>query len=285
MTIEFCPKCNNIICDCPNDDIPTLVIDSITTAQQTINTIQNQTNDRVVIERECEVCSAKGDWFKHCAMYMCPTCRDKEMALSAKNKATESDRVSAAIEDTVARSNQSIIDARESKVVEDIAKEIPIDGSIQVRSDIFNAKTISIIDMKKGIDEDSSIEKKHFALALELRSRFLHLRKVLFDIDESRVSITNEQRSIQTYLNELSNKLRTEEREKIKLKDINYKPVVSKIAKPRIAKKPKLPKFDKAELKRLASETGIPEFTLQTICVAKGIQPTEAADMLKGLQK
>lgn len=284
--IEFCPKCNNIICECSTVSVEPIETDYV--AEKFYDEILGSNIESVLIPNPtpepdptiCEICDAKNpkmDWFKHCAMYMCPTCRDREMAATVKNAVFAEQRVAVMNKDMAERLSQE-------KQVETITKEIPIEGEIQVRSDIFNAQTISIIDMKKSIDEDTSIIKKHFELASQLKDKFLHLRKILFDVDEARVHISSEQRSIQTYLNELSNRLRDEEREKLKLADMSYQPAVS-IPKTRKARKPTGPKFDKKEVIRLAKEINIKEWTLQTFCVRSNMTPVEAAKVLKGLQE
>ena len=277
--IEFCPVCNNIICDCPSI-LSNHIIEGSGQPLQPIELDRINPSKNTI----CEICNTINDkgWFKHSGMYMCPSCRDKEMALSAKNAAGATKRVSDMKLEHASKTNQETVSER--KEIYKIAEEIPVEGEIQVRTDIFNAKTISIIELKKNIDDDDSIVKKHFALASQLKNKFLHLRKILFDIDEARVSITSEQRSIQTYLNELANRLRTDERDLLKLADMSYKPVAPKLVKNQTPKIKK-PKFDKVELKRLSAEIGVPEFTLQTICVAKNIQPAEAAKLLKGLQE
>ncbi len=249
-------------------------------AQDAVNTIQNQINERLIIKRTCEVCNKEGDWFKHSGMYMCPECRDKEMALQAKSLATADKRVADSKTDMLERLANTV----ESSIIpiDKLAEELPIDETIKVKSEYFNVKTLSIIDMKAQIDADTTIVNKHFELAARQKTRFLHLRTTLFDIKEIEVTITSEMRGIQQFFNTHVNNLRTKEREKLKLQDLTYQPIASKpISKSR---KPKAPKFDKVELARLAKEIGIPEFTIQTICVAKGIQPQEAADELKKLQ-
>ncbi len=287
--IEFCPNCGNLACDCESD-IPTFdhQIAEPLMPEVFIKGIIPE-KDRIKDPTICEICGSidqqegsKG-WFKYNAMYMCPSCRDKEMALSAKNAANADSRVAAMNACMEVRLDKDKKD-KELKAIEGVSQHIPVDSSIKVRNDFFNAEIVSIINMKKEIDADSSIEKKHFELALRLQDRFIHLRNVLFNIDEKRVSITSEQRGIQTYLNDLVSKLRLDEREKIKQQDLTYQPVIPKKPRESQARAPKKPKFDKVELARLAKEIGIPEFTIQTICVAKGISPVEAAKMLKGLQ-
>jgi hypothetical protein len=158
-----------------------------------------------------------------------------------------------------------------------------IDANVRVRTDVFNAATVSIVELKKTIDDDASIENKPYALASALMGRFEHFKKVIFDANETIVSANNNQRAIQVYLNQLSNTLRKEEREKLKIEDINYKPTVVKpatVKTPKVAA-PKKPKFDKAELKKWAAATGMPEFIIQSTAVARNITIEAAAKMVK----
>jgi len=280
MELEICESCGMLVCECPSD-IPTPSKDSIQSVHD------NVTEPEISFIssfpkglKTCEVCNTKGDWFKHSGMYMCPVCRDMEMALQAKSLATANKRVADSKTDMLERLANTV----ESSLnpIENLASELPIDTTIKVRDDIFNIKTLSIVDMKAQIDADSTIVNKHFELAARQKARFLHLRTTLFDVRELEVDITSEMRTIQTFFNTHVNNLRTAEREKLKLSDISYQPTAPKPqAKTR---KPKAPKFDKVELARLAKEIGIPEFTIQTICVSKGMTPQEAVDWLKKLQ-
>jgi hypothetical protein len=185
------------------------------------------------------------------------------------------------------------IDAQVDKVKADIAKRLDnpvnviiaqtkqnLDSSIQIRTDLFNASTTAILDMKKSIDEDSTIDNKPFALALQLKARFDHFKQVVFEMNQKIVEAGNEQKAIQIYLNQLANTLRAEEREKIKLTDINYKPGTVKIEKPK-AIKSSTRKIDKVELRKYAAELGVSEFTLQMVVVSKGLTVEAAANILR----
>lgn len=157
-----------------------------------------------------------------------------------------------------------------------------IDQSISVRTDLFNAATTAIVDIKKAIDEDASIENKPYQLAQVLTDRLNGWKAKIFELNEQVVNAQNNQRAIQTYLNQLANTLRAEEREKLKLQDISYKPGPIRTITPKqvkIAKKSG--KLDKAELRKYAAELGVAEFTLQMLVVSKGITVAQAADMLK----
>jgi len=170
---------------------------------------------------------------------------------------------------------------RNNKLMEmrTLERQVHVDTTIQVTSDIFNAKTVAIIELKEAIENDDSIENKQYELAKRLKDRFTHLKEVIFERTQENLKDSSEQRSIQSYLNNLANNLREKERDELRLKDLTYKPLPpSKPTKPR---KPKAPKFDKAEIKKYAAELGVDEFTLQMICVSKGLQPKEAAEELK----
>ena len=101
-------------------------------------------------------------------------------------------------------------------------------------------------------------------------------------MNEKLVDLNNQQKAIQVYLNNLANKLRAEEREKLKLADINYKPNVVKPVVKTVKTKSKL---DKVELRKYAAELGVDEFTLQMLVVAKGLTIEKAAALLRSTMK
>jgi hypothetical protein len=158
------------------------------------------------------------------------------------------------------------------------AKFKEIDNSIKIQTDIFNAKTIAIHELKVAIDNDPAIENKNFALAQSVEARFNHLRDVIFSKRQEITEAENEQKAIQVYYNELAKKLRTEEREKIRLKDAQYKPAEVIVKKPRAVT---VKKFDKVAIRDAARESGIPEAVLQMLCIAKGFTPLEAVRHFK----
>jgi hypothetical protein len=210
---------------------------------------------------DCEVCDAKGVRIRplHSRnMWFCDSCYEIEIQAqvdSVKTRLTEINPVQSAI-----------------------SQAAKIDSSIQVRTDLFNAATTAIVELKKTIDEDASIVNKPYALAEALMARFSHFKQVVFELNQQIVDAGNQQKAIQVYLNGLANSLRAEEREKLKIADINYKPGPAKIVKPP-ANKPK--KLDKAELRKYATEIGVSEFTLQMLVVQKGISVADAAKLLQ----
>jgi len=246
----------------------------------------------------CEVCNELSDVEIHLATKMCATCKEKEESLQKDNEDKADDRVSNATTDTmlvnvVGHSSIDCVLTKEKDLdatgLDKFIKEnqLQVDTTVQVREDIFNAKTTSIVQMKEEIEADDTIERKHFALAIRLTEMRNHLRKVLFGVNEAynktKESINSEIRSQQQYLNDLANKLRTDEREAIKLRDVTYKPLPPKATKtPKVVKK----KFDKKELKKYSDLLGgNMEYTLQMLCVANNMQPDKAYEMLKGLQE
>lgn len=154
----------------------------------------------------------------------------------------------------------------------------PVNTTVQVRTDLFNAVTQSIQELKTQIDSDSSIENKQYALAEKLQAQINEFKKVIFDLDEKKIEVNNKQRATQEYLNNLANQLRSEEREKLRLQDISYKPKA--IAKP-IKTTVKKAKIDKTELRNAAKELGVQEFTLQSLIVAKGFTVEQAVNHLR----
>src|SRR5436309_15810514 len=161
---------------------------------------------------ECEVCGAVGPVdLMYGSILMCESCYQKELDLQTANNRPEV---------ITARVNQSRINSLNRALSE--AKEV--DESIRVSSDLFNADTMAIIERKKLIEANDSIENKPYFLANELIEQFRHNKQVIFEANEIIIKASNEQKAIQVYLNNLANSLRQEEREKLKISDINYKP-------------------------------------------------------------
>lgn len=206
----------------------------------------------------CECCPTIGPVEIHKTMLMCPECVIKEKRLEAESIAGAEDRVK-----TVLERAQSI------------------DYSIKIREDIFNAETVSIAEIKSAIDTDSTIENKRFELAKRLTERYQHFSKVIFDKQQEIDADNTKQRAVQSYLNQLANQLRTEEREKLKLHDINYKPVDKT---PKVSKVTTKKGFDKFELVKWANSVDIPLAAFQMVCVAKNMTPEQAAEHFRKIK-
>ena len=153
---------------------------------------------------------------------------------------------------------------------------------ILVKTDIFNAITESIEEMRKTIEADSSIENKHYALAERLQTKINDYKKVVFDLNEQLVNNQNQLRGTQEYLNTLAVRLRSEEREKLRLMDAAYNPKpLTKPSKTVPKKVTTKPKFDKNELRKYAKELNCAEYTLQAIVTARNCSVEEAANYLR----
>lgn len=214
----------------------------------------------------CDCCPNIGTVeLRYGTMLMCADCWNKEQAAQLANNTPEKQQ------ERVDYLNVAIEASRAQ------------DATIQVRTDIFNAATVAIMDLKAGIDADPNVTNKPYALAQELLTRFEHFKAVIFQKNQEIVEAANQQKAVQVYLNNLSNQLRQEEREKLKLSDITYKPAAPKIktATPKIKTAGTSKKLDKAELRKYAAELGIPEFTLQMLVVSKGLTVEAAANMLR----
>lgn len=210
---------------------------------------------------DCESCDAKAVRIRplhNRNMWFCDSCYEKEI--------------------------QAQVDSVKQRAAEFSPKpaiEVPkLDSAVQVRTDLFNAATQAITDMKSAIDADDTISNKPYALAEQLLARFTHFKQVVFELQQKIVEAGTEQKAIQVYLNQLANSLRAEEREKLRIQDINYKPAPPKVSKPATVKAaPK--KLDKAELRKYAAELGVSEFTLQMVVVQKGCSVAEAAAQIR----
>lgn len=182
-------------------------------------------------------------------MLMCKDCQDKESKAYAESMKPENQQK------RVAEHNLALESARK------------VDASIAVRTDLFNSATVAIVDLCKLIDDDATIENKPYAKALELKTRFDKFQAVIFKANEEIVEANNNQKAIQVYLNQLANTLRAEEREKLKISDINYRPTTVKpVSPPKI--KPK--KLDKTLVRKAAAELGITEFVLTQFILMSG---------------
>lgn len=151
-----------------------------------------------------------------------------------------------------------------------IANARKIDESIHLSTDIFNAKTVAFTDLRDAINADESIsaDDKHFELARLCKERIAHFQKVIFDLDKAKIEAYSEQKSWHLQLNDLANRLRTDERERLRISDITYDVKMPKVVTPRTIKMSQN-KATKAEIRALSVELKIPEFTLQLVATSK----------------
>lgn len=176
-----------------------------------------------------------------------------------------------------------LIDAKQKL---EISKQY--DQTIKVSPDLFNAKMLSIQEIKAVIDADDSIGSqvaKNDLLAETLETRYKHLSDCLFNIGEQAKEYHAEQRAILISWNELSKKVSDEARARIKMQDVTYVPAE---VKTKIPKSPAIKAISMASLKKAASESGFSMVDIKSTCVSRNLQPDEAvkyimAEMLKKL--
>jgi hypothetical protein len=190
-------------------------------------------------------------------MLMCASCIDKEIQGQAEIKSNAESRV------------------RESNLSMQ-AKLDEIKHTIIERSDIFNAKLPSLIEISNSVDTDETVTNKTFRKAELILDLFNHLKGVIIEANRVKDTATNLQRASQSELNQLASQLRQEERDRLKIADINYKPTA-----PKLVRAQRTPKFDKQELYKYATEMGIPPSTLQTMASKRKCSVAEAAKILK----
>lgn len=218
----------------------------------------------------CAICREQKEvHLRYGNLIICDPCFQKNEELTAINMTPQ------AQSERVESMNQAVIMARQT------------DATIQVRADVFNAHTAAIVELKNAIDADESISNKAYTLAEELVKRFTHFKTVVFDLNQQLIEANTQQKAIQTYLNTLANTLRAEEREKLRLQDVNYKPNPIKVTKVRAlgtvtaGTRAKKQPLDKVALKKYAKELGVSEFILQQIVVQKNFTVEKAAEHLK----
>lgn len=161
-----------------------------------------------------------------------------------------------------------------------------LDTSIERITELFNAKTVPIIELKAIIDADETVEKseKHNVLFKTLGERINKLKPLMRDARTVLNNLGNEEQSIQSYMNNMANRVRKEIREQYAVKNAEY---VTK-APPKTVKsiKPGINKEELAfEAKRVAKENiGYDEATatalLTMMCKQRNISPSKAANAL-----
>lgn len=163
-----------------------------------------------------------------------------------------------------------------------IADARRIDEQIHLSTDIFNARTVAFVDLRDAIMQDDSIssDNKIFELASVVKRRIKHFQEVIFDLDKQKIEAYSEQKALHVQLNALANQLRTDERERLKLSDITYDVKTPKSVSPqKIRTNPKA--ASKEELRKVAAELNIKEFTIQMVMTSKNWTLEQAANHLR----
>jgi hypothetical protein len=161
-----------------------------------------------------------------------------------------------------------------------VADSLKIDQSIQLSTDIFNAKTVALVDIMRAIDTDESIPNKPLAKAEYSVNRIKHLTKVIFDLKSQVTEAENEIRANHVHVNMLVNTLREEEKAKLHLQDINYPITAPKSSKPKssgTSKAKKSSKIDMNEVNKWAGKIGMPAQLVHMRMLSKNMNAEAAA--------
>lgn len=207
----------------------------------------------------CESCPNENVRIILCGtIWQCDTCRARDIAVALEHQTPEKQEARLA-----------------NYHLEMIQKE---NASLRIQTDIFNAKMRGIHEVQDAINQDDKVVNKNYTIAQVIAERYKHLNGLIHDIDTQKTEYETEQRALQTFYNDLSKKLRAEEREKIKLQDLTYKPVevpakVKKIDKPK--------KWDKTGVAAASARYGIPEQLIQMTCAGRDITVDAAIMILK----
>jgi len=223
---------------------------------------------------ECECCTnqaTKDDPLKlFMTMWMCPSCIEKNKVLTEISEKNVDIRLQTERE----RGNDVV------QINNILKKAQAVVASVEVKTDIFNAQTVAIVDIAAAINADESIENKNGALADNLLAMYTSYKEKIFANQQENVELANKQNAIQKYLNELKNKLTEAERERYQLLDVNYHPSKVKMANKPINSPAKPKKYDKADIVKAAQRANVPVSVIQMLCVAKNMTPTQASDSL-----
>lgn len=161
-----------------------------------------------------------------------------------------------------------------------IATSRMIDSQVQSKSDLFNAGTISFVDIQAAIDGNPEIptDNKHYAMMEEIEARIKHFTSIFSEAkktaDEAKIAIQELTKKAQ----EVTPTLDARGRERFKQWDINYTPV--KPSRPPKPIKPAKPRFNIKELSRVASQYGVPTHILEMHLSGSNMKPETAAKAL-----
>lgn len=220
---------------------------------------------------QCEVCEKTGDCVDVNGILMCPSCLENELSSSA-NKSNGKEQPFTGESKTYQTTEAGVI-----KSIADSVRDM--DSRLSGKPEFFNAETISIEEIKNQLNEDSTITNKRFELAKIVHQRIVDFEKALFDVRQKEFELSDRQQAGRVYLNNLANQLTSEEREKVRLKDINY-PVTQPKLQTHKAPSTKS-KSNKEELREAAAKYGIDASAIQTVCVARNLSIDAAIELMK----
>lgn len=214
-------------------------------------------------DAECEQCNNKADCTDVNGILLCPTCLEKE--LLANNKPPEPPK--------------QIVYTSDNPI-ENLANSVKqSDAKLSGKAEFFNAETISIEEIRLRIADDTKIINKRFALAEIVHQRILAFQKAVWEADQRRFELNDRQQANQIYLNNLATQLTLEEREKVRVRDLNYPVTQPKLNQPK-APSTKA-KSNKEELREAAARYKIDASAIQTVCIARNLSVLAAIELMK----
>ena len=151
-----------------------------------------------------------------------------------------------------------------------------IDTQIELKQDVFNAATVSFVELQSAIDNNSEIpaDKKSYALMQEVAARIDKLSSVIFADEQALVAKRNERHALLVNAQNVAARLHAVEREKFKQYDVNYKPVTPKSVKPKTVNKKS---FDKTAVFEAAKKYNVPAAQVQSVVTSRNMSPEDAA--------
>lgn len=169
---------------------------------------------------KCEKCKYHKECDVFDGMLLCYDCSNKHIE-KLKEVITENEGIAAQV--------LASVQLREAE---------DIDRNINSSADIFNAHTIANYEIKKLVDADESIPQadKNRVYQEKLVARFDHFSSVIWNADNQKHDAVKGQLAIAKDLRALGNELREEFREKLKLSDATYAPLVKLPAAPKLKK-------------------------------------------------
>lgn len=139
-------------------------------------------------------------------MLLCAACIQKELAIA------------------VSVSQADIVINGQTRVEQTIALAKERDQTIRYNGDFFNAQVMALEDVRNEINKDESLtaDEKAFQFQNYLAERIVHLKKVVFELDEKKHQAVTEELVVRKSLRELGQEIKKEIQEKIKQADSNY---------------------------------------------------------------
>lgn len=169
------------------------------------------------------------------------------------------------------------------KAVETIEKSVKTDDSIVMKTDLFNAATVSFIELQAAISHDSNIpeEAKGYELVKQAAERIKKMNAAIIADEQALMQKKNERHAWLTNVQEVASKLRADYREKFRQFDLSYQPVAApKPTTKKAASKPKKETFKRADIVAACAKYNVADqlHMIQMMLVSRnGLTPEDAA--------